>query len=203
MQAGGDPTIPEATGWRSTTRSSTRPATTSRRTAVHGADAADQPGYGPAGGVRQQRRPYHRVRPGPGFGDGGQHQQRAVLLQRRCWAQPICRTASTPRRSYTDTAQLITGLPGTPFTNTSFDISAMGDGAGNQGYVDEIKVILLTTPILPRSCRPVRAAAEVQLGGNFVDQGTVALANRIRPRSSAQAGCSTATPSTSPSVLKA
>ena len=39
---------------------------------------------------------------------------------------------------FEDSAQLLTGLPGTPFNNTSFDISAMGDGAGNQAYVDEI-----------------------------------------------------------------
>ncbi len=39
---------------------------------------------------------------------------------------------------FTDTTQLLSGLPGTPFSNTSFDISAMGDGAGNQVYVDEI-----------------------------------------------------------------
>ena len=52
---------------------------------------------------------------------------------------------------FTDTAQLISGLPGTPFNNTSFDISAMGDGAGNQGYVDEVKVGCYE-PDLPQTC---------------------------------------------------
>ncbi len=49
---------------------------------------------------------------------------------------------------FTDTVQLLTGLPDSPFSDTSFDISAMGDGAGNQGYVDEvtkIKVVMAAT----------------------------------------------------------
>ncbi len=76
---------------------------------------------------------------------------------------------------YTDTTQLMTGLPGTPFGNTSFDISGMGDGAANQGYVDEIATnctdpdftFCTVTPLLKYS-----------IGGNNVKDGYVALANR-------------------------
>ncbi len=40
---------------------------------------------------------------------------------------------------YTDTYQSIIGLSDTPFSDVKLDISARGDGAGNQAYVDEIK----------------------------------------------------------------
>ena len=70
---------------------------------------------------------------------------------------------------FTDTAQLLTGLPGSPFSNTSFDISAMGDGAGNQVYIDEIAKIIgrygCDGPDSPDLCRDqYRAAAEVRSG---------------------------------------
>jgi|GEM_PF-399915 len=81
---------------------------------------------------------------------------------------------------FTDSAQLITGLPGTPFNNTSFDISAMGDGAGNQAYVDEIK-IGCNDPDMLQSCAQYSTLLKYSIGGNFKEQGTVALANRDQP----------------------
>ncbi len=44
---------------------------------------------------------------------------------------------------FTDTAQLLTGYPGgySPVSWMSFDVSARGDGAGNQYYMDEIALI--------------------------------------------------------------
>jgi hypothetical protein len=41
---------------------------------------------------------------------------------------------------FTDTYQSLTGLPGTPFSHYNLDISARGDGAANQLFVDEIRV---------------------------------------------------------------
>ena len=79
---------------------------------------------------------------------------------------------------YTDTAQLISGLPGTPFNNTSFDISARGDGAGNQGYVDEVKANCTDPDFTFCTFTPL---LKYSVGGNFVGQGTVALANRDQP----------------------
>ena len=81
---------------------------------------------------------------------------------------------------FADSAQLMSGLPGTPFSNTSFDISAMGDGAGNQAYVDEVKVDCYE-PNLPQTCAQFAPLMKYSVGGNFVDQGTVALANRDQP----------------------
>jgi minor extracellular serine protease Vpr len=84
---------------------------------------------------------------------------------------------------FTDTTQLLSGLPGTPFSNTSFDISAMGDGAGNQVYVDEIKPGTdgcIDPDGSPQSCT-VTPLLKYSVGGNFAGQGTVALANRDQP----------------------
>jgi len=39
---------------------------------------------------------------------------------------------------FTTTPQIITGMPGTPFSQMVLDISDMGDGAGNQAFVDEV-----------------------------------------------------------------
>ena len=87
---------------------------------------------------------------------------------------------------FTDTAQLISGLPGTPFSNTSFDISAMGDGAGNQVYVDEITKIIgrygCDGPDSPDLCRDqYRPLLKYAPGGQFVDQGYVAMSHRDQP----------------------
>ncbi len=80
---------------------------------------------------------------------------------------------------YTDTAQLITGVPGQPYTNMSFDISARGDGAGNQGYVDEIaRGFAQDAEYLAHTSWPLLKYAQ---GGNNVQDGYVAVTNRDQP----------------------
>ena len=81
---------------------------------------------------------------------------------------------------FADSAQLITGLPGTPFRNASFDISAMGDGAGNQGFVDEIKVDC-NDPDAPENCAVYQPLLKYSAGGAFKEDGFVALSHRDQP----------------------
>ena len=40
---------------------------------------------------------------------------------------------------FTDTAQVLTGVPGSPFDGFAFDVSARGDGAGNQFSMDSFE----------------------------------------------------------------
>jgi hypothetical protein len=76
---------------------------------------------------------------------------------------------------FTDTAQLLNGVPDTPFKDMSFDISDRGDGAGNQAWVDELGVnctdpdftLCFVVPLLQYGIR-----------GNDVEDGYVALATR-------------------------
>ncbi|OQA43559.1 MAG: Minor extracellular protease vpr precursor [Chloroflexi bacterium ADurb.Bin325] len=76
---------------------------------------------------------------------------------------------------FDNSVQLLTGAPGTPFSNLSFDISLLGDGAGSNYYMDEIgsgcsdpdDTFCPVTPLLKYS-----------VGGNNVEEGYVALANR-------------------------
>ncbi|MCX6030197.1 MAG: S8 family serine peptidase [Chloroflexi bacterium] len=77
---------------------------------------------------------------------------------------------------FTNTAQLITGLPGTPFRNASFDISGRGDGAGNLGYVDEIKV-----GCTDGDCTVYQPLLKYSAGGTFKEDGYVALSHRDQP----------------------
>lgn len=80
---------------------------------------------------------------------------------------------------FTDTAQLITGAPGQPFRNMSFDISARGDGAGNQGYVDEIaRGFVQDAEYLAHTSFPILKYAG---GSNNVEDGFVAVSNRDQP----------------------
>lgn len=81
---------------------------------------------------------------------------------------------------FEDSAQLLTGLPGTPFSNTSFDISARGDGAANQFYVDEIKSGCYD-PDRPEDCAPYFPLLKYSVGGNNIEEGFVALAHRDFP----------------------
>ena len=39
---------------------------------------------------------------------------------------------------FTNTAQLLTGVPNSPYRDMNFDISARGDGADNQAFIDEV-----------------------------------------------------------------
>lgn len=75
---------------------------------------------------------------------------------------------------FTDAPQLLTGAPRSFFSGASFDISARGDGAGNQRYVDEVS----PTCEAPVQCQGLLLYAP---GGNFVDQGMVAVSHRDRP----------------------
>lgn len=73
---------------------------------------------------------------------------------------------------FTDTEQVLAGAPGSPFNNGSVDISAAGDGAGNQTSIDEIKIDTEAgaLPLLRYS-----------VGGGVVHQGFVAGAWRNDP----------------------
>jgi len=81
---------------------------------------------------------------------------------------------------YTNTAQLMTGLPDTLFTNASFDISGMGDGAANQYYIDEIKMTC-NEPDHPAYCAAYVPLLKYSIGGNHVEDGYVALGHRDFP----------------------
>ncbi len=70
----------------------------------------------------------------------------------------------------TQTHQIVTGLPDTPFANFSLDLSALGDGAGNQAFVDEI---------VPAS--GVDALMKYALPGTVREGGIVAIASRDNP----------------------
>ncbi len=72
---------------------------------------------------------------------------------------------------YTRTQQLVTGLPGTPFADLTFDLSGDGDGAGNQGSIDEISAKDGRLGVLKYSGTPTETQ---QLG-------LVALTNRDEP----------------------
>lgn len=70
----------------------------------------------------------------------------------------------------TQTHQVISGLPGTPFGNLSLDLSALGDGAGNQAFVDEIVPEPGVEPLMKYALR-----------GAVRQGGVVAVANRDQP----------------------
>ncbi len=70
----------------------------------------------------------------------------------------------------TQTHQVITGLPGTPFANLSVDLSALGDGAGNQAFVDEV----VPSP-------GAEGLMKYALPGTVRAGGVVALASRDGP----------------------
>lgn len=82
---------------------------------------------------------------------------------------------------YTDTAQLLVGLPGTAFGNLSLDISARGDGAGNQAYIDEVKVGCNDPGAPPPACDPYETVMKYSVGGNYEQDGTIAIAHRDQP----------------------
>ncbi|MFN8423101.1 MAG: S8 family serine peptidase [Anaerolineae bacterium] len=72
----------------------------------------------------------------------------------------------------TTTQQILTGAPGSPYNNLAVDVSATGDGAGNQGSIDEIKFdpAVGAMPLL-----------RYAMGGAFNDLGFVAGALRNDP----------------------
>ncbi len=72
----------------------------------------------------------------------------------------------------TQTQQVLAGAPGSAFNNVSVDISATGDGAGNQGSIDEIKFDTAA------GAMPLLRYAN---GGGIVSQGFVAGAYRDDP----------------------
>lgn len=76
---------------------------------------------------------------------------------------------------FTDTAQLLNGLPQGPFGDMSFDISGRGDGAGNQGYVDEIGASCTDPDFTLCGVTPF---LQYGIRGNDVENGYVALGTR-------------------------
>jgi hypothetical protein len=85
---------------------------------------------------------------------------------------------------YTDTPQVITGLPGSPFDNMSFDVSAMGDGAGNQRYIDEIDSIIGANcdgPDTADLCRDQFRLLMKYASASHIREGYVGLSHRDQP----------------------
>lgn len=82
---------------------------------------------------------------------------------------------------YTDTAQLLVGLPGTAFSSLSLDISARGDGAGNQVYIDEVAVGCNDPGAPPPACDPFEPVMKYSVGGNYDRDGAIAIAHRDQP----------------------
>ncbi|MCZ7568111.1 MAG: S8 family serine peptidase [Ardenticatenaceae bacterium] len=82
---------------------------------------------------------------------------------------------------FTDTAQLLVGLPGTAFSSLSLDISARGDGAGNQAYIDEVNVACVDPGAPAPGCDPYEPVMKYSVGDNYVEDGYIALGHRDQP----------------------
>jgi hypothetical protein len=80
---------------------------------------------------------------------------------------------------FTDTAQLLTGVPTGPYRDMNFDISARGDGADNQGYVDEVGPGC-NDPDTATACPASIPLLQYGIRGNDEDKGYVALATMER-----------------------
>jgi subtilisin family serine protease len=76
---------------------------------------------------------------------------------------------------FTDTAQLLTGVPQSPYRDMNFDISDRGDGAGNQGYVDEVAAGCFD-PETREACPNSIPLLQYGIRGNDVENGYVAIA---------------------------
>ena len=82
--------------------------------------------------------------------------------------------------------QLITGAPESPFANFTLDISASGDGAGNQAFVDELDrtehVTDICDPSHPADCQDqFRPLLKYSEGDKLVEDGLVATSHREQP----------------------
>jgi len=83
-------------------------------------------------------------------------------------------------RVFTDSAQLLVGLPFSPFAGKAFDVSARGDGAGNQISIDEIRRPAPRSGMW-RAEDDVRPLLQYGGGGYPLEDGLVAMSNRSRP----------------------
>ncbi len=81
---------------------------------------------------------------------------------------------------FTATTQSLVGIPGAPLADFNFDISARGDGADNQRYVDEIQVAC-KDPDSPENCAVYRPLLKYGEPASFAADGTVALSHSDEP----------------------
>ena len=82
---------------------------------------------------------------------------------------------------FTDTAQLLNGVANSPYRDMNFDISARGDGAGNQAYVDEIGAGCFDPDSPATACPATLPLLQYGIRGNDKGKGYVALATTERP----------------------
>jgi subtilisin family serine protease len=80
---------------------------------------------------------------------------------------------------FTQTPQLLTGVPEGPYHNMNFDISARGDGAKNQESVDELSPSCFD-PDDPNACVGFLPLIRYGMRGKDIEQGYVALARSER-----------------------
>lgn len=80
---------------------------------------------------------------------------------------------------FTDTAQLLIGVPQSPYRDMNFDISARGDGADNQAYIDEVTGSCFD-PDNPDACDTFTPLLQYGIRGNDVENGYVAIGTRER-----------------------
>jgi subtilisin family serine protease len=76
---------------------------------------------------------------------------------------------------FTADPQLLTGMPQGPYDNLNFDISDRGDGAANQGYVDEIGRYCMD-PDTETACPGFLPLLQYGIRGNDEENGYVAIA---------------------------
>lgn len=77
---------------------------------------------------------------------------------------------------FTDTAQLLIGVPQSPYRDMNFDISDRGDGAGNQGYIDEVTDNCGDPDSPTTACPNSIPLLQYGIRGNDVESGYVAIA---------------------------
>ncbi len=80
---------------------------------------------------------------------------------------------------FSTTAQLLTGVPRSPYQDMNFDISDRGDGAGNQAYIDELAAACFD-PDTADYCAQSTPLLQYGIRGNDKGSGYVALATNER-----------------------
>jgi len=80
-----------------------------------------------------------------------------------------------PSAPVTETSQVLAGVPGGPLAGMYLDVSARGDGAGNQVSIDELE------PDAADALPLLMYAGPPREGGALAGEGLVALAHRDRP----------------------
>ncbi len=92
----------------------------------------------------------------------------------------LLQTSINKGQVFTDTAQLLTGVPQSPYRNMNFDISDRGDGAGNQVSVDELAAGCADPDSQATACPQSIPLLQYGIRGNDKGSGYVALATSER-----------------------